>query len=111
MKDYHINIFYSEEDEEYIADIPDLRYWSAFGETPAEALQELEIAKALWLEIAKEQGKAIPLPPIDQHLSTRQLNITKPINDRYILDLLKRIIRVSLETVKIVNELPPLEES
>jgi predicted RNase H-like HicB family nuclease len=62
MKDYHINIFYSEEDEGYIADIPDLRYCSAFGETPAEALQELEIAKALWLEMAQKQGKAIPLP-------------------------------------------------
>ena len=37
MKDYHINIFYSEEDEGYIADIPDLSYCSAFGETPAEA--------------------------------------------------------------------------
>ena len=62
MKDYHINIFYSEEDEGYIADIPDLRYCSAFGETPAEALQELEIAKNLWLTTAKEQGKPIPLP-------------------------------------------------
>ena len=30
MKDYHINIFYSEEDEGYIADIPDLKYCSAF---------------------------------------------------------------------------------
>ena len=38
MKDYHINIFYSEEDDGYIADIPDLQYSSAFGETPEEAL-------------------------------------------------------------------------
>ena len=52
MKDYHINIFYSEEDEGYIADIPDLSYCSAFGETPAEALQELELAKKAWLETA-----------------------------------------------------------
>jgi predicted RNase H-like HicB family nuclease len=34
MKDYHINIFYSEEDETYIADIPDLKYCSAIGESP-----------------------------------------------------------------------------
>ncbi|HID05850.1 MAG TPA: type III-A CRISPR-associated RAMP protein Csm3 [Armatimonadetes bacterium] len=34
MKDYHINIFYSEEDGGYIADIPDLKACSAFGETP-----------------------------------------------------------------------------
>src|SRR5207247_7149070 len=49
MKDYHINIFYSQEDEGYIADIPDLRYCSAFGRTPAEALAGLELDKAAWL--------------------------------------------------------------
>ena len=36
MSDYHINIFYSEEDEAYIADIPDLEACSAFGSTPDE---------------------------------------------------------------------------
>ena len=46
MKDYHINIFYSEEDEGYIADVPDLKFCSAFGETPEEALKEVLIAKA-----------------------------------------------------------------
>ena len=34
MKDYHINIFYSEDDGDYIADVPDLSHCSAFGETP-----------------------------------------------------------------------------
>ena len=41
MKDYHINIFYSEEDGGYIADIPDLEACSAFGETPEQALAEV----------------------------------------------------------------------
>ncbi len=62
MKDYHINIFYSEEDEGYIADIPDLDACSAFGKTPAEALAELERAKAAWLEAARAEGKPIPPP-------------------------------------------------
>ncbi len=62
MKDYHINIFYSEEDEGYIADIPDLTYCSAFGETPIEALQELAIAKQTWIEAANAEGKPIPSP-------------------------------------------------
>ena len=62
MKDYHINIFYSEEDEGYIADIPDLKYCSAFGDTPEEALREVQIAKAAWLEAARAEGKPIPLP-------------------------------------------------
>lgn len=62
MKDYHINIFYSSEDEGYIADIPDLKYCSAFGETPELALQEVQIAKTAWLEAAKAEGKTIPEP-------------------------------------------------
>jgi predicted RNase H-like HicB family nuclease len=62
MQDYHINIFYSEEDGGYIADIPDLEVCSAFGDTPAEALREVENAKAAWLEAARAAGKPIPAP-------------------------------------------------
>ena len=43
MSDYHINIFYSDEDGGYIADIPDLDSCSAFGATPEEALAEVEL--------------------------------------------------------------------
>ena len=62
MKDYHINVFYSEEDEGYIADIPDLAQCSAFGETPEEAVREVLIAKKAWLEAARTAGKPIPSP-------------------------------------------------
>jgi predicted RNase H-like HicB family nuclease len=62
MKDYHINIFYSEEDGGYIADIPDLEACSAFGETPEQALREVELAKAAWLEAANANQKPIPEP-------------------------------------------------
>jgi predicted RNase H-like HicB family nuclease len=62
MKDYHINIFYSEADEGYIADIPDLALCSAFGQSPAEALAEVEVAKQVWLEAARTEGKPIPKP-------------------------------------------------
>jgi len=62
MKDYHINIFYSEEDEAYIADIPDLKYCSAIGETPQQALHEVILAKTAWLEVAKAENKTIPKP-------------------------------------------------
>jgi hypothetical protein len=37
MSDYHISIFYSEEDGRYIARIPDLKTCSAFGRTPEGA--------------------------------------------------------------------------
>ncbi len=62
MKDYHINVFYSSEDEGYIADIPDLRFCSAFGKTPEEAVAQLRIAKDAWLVAARAAGKPIPRP-------------------------------------------------
>ncbi len=62
MKDYHINIFYSEEDEAYIADIPDLKFCSALGESPEQALHEVIRAKTAWLEAAKAEHKTIPIP-------------------------------------------------
>ncbi len=62
MKAYHINIFYSEEDGGYIADIPDLKYCSAFGNTEEEALCEVLTAKQAWLEVAKAEGKPVPVP-------------------------------------------------
>jgi len=62
MADYHINIFFSEEDGGYVADIPDLQSCSAFGDTPEAALAELEKAKEAWLQAAREAGKPIPPP-------------------------------------------------
>lgn len=62
MKDYHINIFFSEEDGGYIADIPDLEACSAFGETPEEALEQVRIAKEAWIETARAEGKPVPPP-------------------------------------------------
>ena len=62
MKNYHINIFFSSEDGGYIADIPDLQSCSAFGETPEDALKQVEIAKVAWLETARDAGKPIPEP-------------------------------------------------
>ena len=62
MKDYHINIFYSDEDGGYIADIPDLDSCSAFGETPEQALAEVERAKRAWLRTARKAGRSVPRP-------------------------------------------------
>lgn len=61
-KDYHINVFYSEQDDGYIADIPDLKHCSAFGSTPQEALSEVIKAKQAWLEAARNAGKPVPEP-------------------------------------------------
>ncbi|MGH2746410.1 MAG: type II toxin-antitoxin system HicB family antitoxin [Actinomycetota bacterium] len=62
MADYHINIFWSDEDQCYIADVPDLEFCSAHGPTPQEALDQVLIAKEGWLEVARKHGDPIPEP-------------------------------------------------
>lgn len=62
MKDYHINIFYSEEDEAYIAHIPDFEMCSVHGDTPEEALHEVLIAKEAILSMMRDKGSPIPEP-------------------------------------------------
>jgi predicted RNase H-like HicB family nuclease len=62
MKDYHVNVFYSDGDEGYIADIPDPHHCAAFGETPEQALAEVLKVKAAWIEAAKAEGKPVPPP-------------------------------------------------
>jgi predicted RNase H-like HicB family nuclease len=62
MSKYAIEIFYSEEDEGYIAIAPELPGCSAYGATEEEALQEIKIAMTLWLETAKRDARPIPQP-------------------------------------------------
>lgn len=62
ISDYHINVFHSEEDGGWIADIPDLKYCSAFGATPEEAVAEVRRVKEAWLTVARETGRPIPEP-------------------------------------------------
>ena len=75
MYKYTIEIFYSEEDEGYIAVVPELPGCSAFGETEEEALNEVKIAIELWLETAEKEGREIPSPrgkALLAELATRQ---------------------------------------
>ena len=59
---YHINLFWSEPDVAWVADVPDLQSCSAFGDAPAEALAEIEQAIKAWLAVAREDGLPIPEP-------------------------------------------------
>jgi predicted RNase H-like HicB family nuclease len=59
---YHIHVFYSEEDKCYIADIPDLKYCSAHGATPEQAVREVLVAQEAWLESARAARKRPPEP-------------------------------------------------
>ena len=59
---YQINIFYSEVDGAYIAEIPELKDCSAFGHSPEEALAEVLVAQELWLQDCIRRGGCVPIP-------------------------------------------------
>ncbi len=71
MSDYHINVFYSDEDAAYVADIPDLEACSAFGATAEEALAEVGFAQGAWLAAAREDGRPVPEPRYRPAIYTR----------------------------------------
>ena len=59
---YEIDIFWSEEDGGYIANVPELKYCSAFGETYEEALREVLVAVDLNLDVLEETVRPVPEP-------------------------------------------------
>lgn len=67
MTRYPIEVFWSDEDEGYVANVPDLPGCSAWGETEADAIREAHDAISAWLEAAQAAGRAIPeaTPPQD----------------------------------------------
>ena len=62
MIKYEVILFWSEEDNSYIAEIPELPGCMADGATYQEALQNAEIVIGEWLETARELGREIPQP-------------------------------------------------
>jgi predicted RNase H-like HicB family nuclease len=57
---YTINVFWSDEDEAWVADVPDLRSCSALGNTPEEAVAEVRVAMEAWLAAARDAGHPVP---------------------------------------------------
>ena len=72
---YPIEVFWSDEDECYIAIAPDLAGCSAAGDSEEEALQEIRTAITLWLETAKKMKRKLPdpSPPLNASYSGKFL--------------------------------------
>jgi predicted RNase H-like HicB family nuclease len=62
MNKYEVIIFWSEVDEVFIAEMPELKGCIAHGDTRDEALREVNIMAEEWLDLAKEKGWDIPEP-------------------------------------------------
>jgi len=59
---YEIVIYWSKEDEAFIAEVPELPGCAADGATYAEALANVDVIIQEWMETAQELGRAIPEP-------------------------------------------------
>ena len=62
MAGYPIEVFWSEDDQVWVANIPDLPFCTAHGPTPHEAVAEVEVAAEAWLEAARTTDRPIPEP-------------------------------------------------
>jgi predicted RNase H-like HicB family nuclease len=62
MNKYEVIIYWSVEDESFIAEIPELPAIKVHGETQNEALENAQVAITLWIEVAQKDGIKIPEP-------------------------------------------------
>jgi predicted RNase H-like HicB family nuclease len=59
---YEVIIYWSPNDEAFIAEVPELAGCAADGPTPREALANVEVVAAEWIETARELGRPVPEP-------------------------------------------------
>ena len=62
MHKYELIIFWSEEDERYVVEVPELPGCMADGETYDEAIGNAQEVISEWIETAKDLGREIPQP-------------------------------------------------
>lgn len=62
MAKYEIIIYWSAEDEAFIAEVPELPGCAADGQTHQEALQNVQVIIDEWIETARQMKRAIPEP-------------------------------------------------
>jgi predicted RNase H-like HicB family nuclease len=62
MSRYEINIYWSQADDAFVAEVPELPGCAAEGKTHKEALSNVEVIIQEWMETAKELGRPIPTP-------------------------------------------------
>jgi predicted RNase H-like HicB family nuclease len=62
MLHYQVNIYWSQEDNSYLAEVPELPGCMADGATYQTALGNVEVVMQEWIDTAKELGREIPIP-------------------------------------------------
>jgi len=62
MPKYEVIIYWSDEDQAFVAEVPELPGCAADGQTYQEALANAEVVTQEWLETARQLGRPIPTP-------------------------------------------------
>jgi predicted RNase H-like HicB family nuclease len=62
MPKYEVIIYWSQEDQAFIAEVPELPGCAADGKSYREALANVEVVIQEWIETAEEIGRAVPIP-------------------------------------------------
>lgn len=62
MHKYEVILYWSDEDQVFIAEVPELPGCAAHGDSPESALANCQDAIGLWLDTAREFGRPIPTP-------------------------------------------------
>lgn len=68
---YRVDLYWSEEDDLYLAEVPELPGCVTHGETVSEAAQNAEEAIEAWIEMAEQMGDPIPEAVVEKHFSGR----------------------------------------
>ncbi len=80
--DYLIRTFWSDEDQCYIAEVPELKGCSGMGLSPEKAIREAGKSIESWLKVAKQEGVVIPQPVGAKHSSRLNLRLPEEIVDQ-----------------------------
>ncbi len=64
MLKYEVIIYWSDEDQAFIAQVPELPGCAADGKTNIAALANVEVVIRQWIDIAKELRRPIPMPKV-----------------------------------------------
>ncbi|MCD4783586.1 MAG: type II toxin-antitoxin system HicB family antitoxin [Candidatus Eremiobacteraeota bacterium] len=100
LYDYNVKVFFDKEDDDFVAAIDEICGCSAFGNTPEDALRELEIAYKAWLETVIESGYPIPKPfRTDEEIGKIELQMPESLCRQIIEQAMKDNMSVNQEII------------
>jgi predicted RNase H-like HicB family nuclease len=105
MSKHSILVQWSEEDEAFIATVPELPGLSTFGSSPEKAVEELSIAKEAYLEVLSEDGEETPAPDVLRPFSGQtRLRLPKSLHAFLSDEAKKEGVSLNTYIVKLLSE-------